>query len=122
MDDWCKTLWIRFMLLIASSLLKNQAHLRQKSSFARFLCKCTKILFKAKNRKSFFSFLSLFFDKAFTQRLDILDAKMKCDDKQPLIPIVKCMRQEYKRNKKEITKADAFFFHLKSFSSQNLFF
>ena len=88
---------------------KNQAHLRQKSSFARFLCKCTKILFKAKNRKSFFSFLSLFFDKAFTQRLDILDAKMKCDDKQPLIPIVKCMRQEYKRNKKEITKADAFF-------------
>ena len=62
-----------------------------------------------KKKVSIFPFLSLFFDKAFTQRLDILDVKMKCDDKQPLIPIVKCMRQEYKRNKKEITKADAFF-------------
>ena len=62
-----------------------------------------------KEKKFLFLFLSLFFDKAFTQRLDILDVKMKCDDKQPLIPIVKCMRQEYKKNKKEITKADAFF-------------
>ena len=70
-----------------------------------------------KEKKFLFLFLSLFFDKTFTQRLDILDVKMKCDDKQPLIPIVKCMRQEYKKNKKEITKADAFSLSCKIHSS-----